>query len=69
MNVRQLKWVEIKKLIIRFMGMFIISGILILGYNYFFGTSEIDFASAFYLAVGVSFGMTFANLFAKKGIK
>lgn len=66
--MREFKWVEIKRLLLRFISMFVISGILIMGYNYFFGPSEIDFASTFYLAVGVSFGMTFADIFTKKGI-
>ena len=68
-NMRKFEWVDIKKMLFKFTIMFMISAIIILGFNYFFGGSKIDFASAFYLALGVSFGMTFADLFKKKGIK
>ncbi|HZK54511.1 MAG TPA: hypothetical protein VFC84_10005 [Desulfosporosinus sp.] len=66
--MKEFKWIKIQRLLLRFISMFAISGVLILGYNFFFLSSEIDYAGIFYLAVGVSFGMTFADLLTKKGI-
>lgn len=66
LNMRKLKWIEIKKRLLKFVGLFVQYSVLILVLNYFFRPSEMNFLRTFSISLGVSYGMSFYDLFKKK---
>lgn len=65
-NMRKLKWNELSKMLLKFIGMFVLNSVLILVLDYVFRPSEMDFTRVFYMSLGLSFGMTFSNLLKMK---
>ncbi|MHC1681591.1 MAG: hypothetical protein AB6733_01305 [Clostridiaceae bacterium] len=61
-NSRRLKWVEIRKRLVRFVTLFISFGILNFVFDYFFRPSNIDFYREISVAIGLSFGISFVNV-------
>lgn len=66
LNIRQLKWFEMRKRLLKFIGMFVSFSVVILVLDYFFRPSEIDFVRTFSISLGSSFGMSFYDLFKMK---
>ena len=66
-NARKLKWVYIRKRIVKFITIFILLNTL----NYFFGyimrPSKIDLLKIFSNSFGISFGISFADIIFFKG--
>jgi hypothetical protein len=66
-NMRKLKWFDIRKRMYRFITSFVfLSGTSII-YNYFFKPAEIDYYRIFSIALGLSLGIAFFDLaFSRK---
>jgi L-asparagine transporter-like permease len=66
-NMRKLKWFDIRKKMYRFISSFVLlSGTSII-YYYFFRPAEIDYYRIFSIALGLSLGIAFLNLaFSRK---
>lgn len=62
LNLRKLKWVETKKRLFKFMGLFILFGVLNYAFDYFFRPSSIDLFREFSTALGLSFGISFIDI-------
>ncbi|WP_083236860.1 hypothetical protein [Desulfosporosinus sp. BG] len=62
LNIRKLKWVEMRKRLLKFIGMFASSSVLIIVLDYFFRPSKIDFIRVLSISLGSSFGMSFYDL-------
>ena len=62
LNSRKFKWVEIRKRLIRFGGLFILFGASNYLIDYFFRPSNIDLFRTFSSAFGVSFGISFIDV-------
>lgn len=70
-NLKDLKWVEIRKKIIKFSIIFIVVGILSYILQYIYKPSELNLFEAFSKGIGLAFGITFADimLFPEKNKK
>jgi len=55
-------------MLLKFIGMFVLNSVLILVIDYVFRSSEMDLPRIFYMSLGVSFGMTFSDLFKMKNV-
>ncbi|HSR03666.1 MAG TPA: hypothetical protein VLM88_03680 [Proteiniclasticum sp.] len=67
MNSRKMRWTEIGRKILKFLGLFILISILNFGFDYLIRPSDIDAFRIFSSALGVSFGITFIDvIFLKK---
>lgn len=62
LNMKELKWIEMRKKSLKFIGMFVTSSVLIIVLDYFFRPSKIDFIRTFSITLGTSFGMSFYDL-------
>jgi len=68
LNLRKLKWAEIKKSIFKFITLFVWFGVLNLCLDYFFRHSNIDLFKEFSTSLGLAFVFSFdIPLFKKKG--
>lgn len=61
-NSRRLKWVDIKKRLIKFFVIFILFGALNYGFDYFFRPEKIDLLRQFSVAFGSAFGISFIDV-------
>lgn len=66
LNMRRLSGAEIRKRFLKFICMFILYSVSILVLDYFFRPSKIDFLRTCSISLGVSYGMSFYDLFKKK---
>jgi hypothetical protein len=66
-NSRKMRWTEIGRKMLKFLGLFILISILNFGFDYLIRPSDIDAFRIFSSALGVSFGITFIDVvFLKK---
>lgn len=66
-NLKKLKWVEIKKSIFKFITLFVSFGVLNYGFDYFVRHSNIDLLREFSTSLGIAFAFSFADIaFSKK---
>lgn len=61
-NLRRLKWVDIKKRLLKFFVIFILFGALNYGFDYFFRPEKIDLLRQFSIAFGLAFGISFIDI-------
>lgn len=61
-NSRMLKWVDVKKRLIKFFTVFIIFSALNYGLDYFFRPEKIDLLRQFSIAFGLAFGISFIDV-------
>ena len=67
LNSRKLKWVEIRKMLFKFIVAFVLFGALNYGFDYVFRPSNIDLFKDFSIALGLAFGGSFIDAtFLKK---
>ena len=67
LNSRKLRWIEIRKRLLKFIAGFILFGALNYGFDYVFRPSNIDLFREFSTAFGVAFGASFIDVtFLKK---
>ncbi|PAB57391.1 hypothetical protein [Anaeromicrobium sediminis] len=67
LNLRKLKWVEIRRRVIKFIGLFISFGTLNYIFDYVFRPSNIDLFREFSSGLGLAFGISFIDVtFFKK---
>ena len=66
LNMRRLNGVEIRRRLLKFIGRFILYSVLILVLDHFFRPSKIDLLRTCSISLGVSYGMSFYDLFKKK---
>lgn len=67
LNLRKLKWVEIRRSLFKFVTVFVLFGALNYGFDYFFRPSNIDLFREFSIAFGMAFGIAFIDvIFLKK---
>lgn len=67
LNLRKLKWIEIRKRLIKFITLFILFGTLNYGFDYVFKPTGIDLFREFSTALGLAFGISFIDVtFLKK---
>ena len=67
LNLRKLKWVEIKKRTFNFITYFISLGVLNYGLDYFFRHSKVDLFREFSTSLGLALAFSFADIaFLKK---
>jgi tryptophan-rich sensory protein len=60
-NLRKFQGAEIRKILIKFIVLFISFGVLNYVFDYFFRPSNINFFREFSVALGLSFGITFID--------
>lgn len=66
-NLRKLKWIEIRRRLFKFSVIFILFGILNVGFDYVFRPSNIDVSRNFSVPLGMAFGLSFLDItFLKK---
>lgn len=61
-NSRKLKWVQIRKRLLKFIALFISFGVLNYGFDYVFRPLNISFYREFSIALGLSFGLSFIDV-------
>ena len=61
-NSRKLKWIDIKKRILKFAGLFILFACLNYGFDYVFRREAITFLRGFSNSVGLAFGLAFMDV-------
>ena len=67
LNLRKLRWVEIRKRIFKFIILFVSFGILNVIFDYFFRHSNIDLFKEFSTSLGLIFALSFVDItFLKK---
>ena len=67
MNARKFKWVDIRRLIFKFISIFVLFSISNYAFNYMFRPSEIDLFKVFSTSLGISFSLAFIDItFSKK---
>ncbi|SMB85199.1 hypothetical protein SAMN00017405_1617 [Desulfonispora thiosulfatigenes DSM 11270] len=67
LNSRRLKWIEIRKRLLKFIALFAMFGVVNYVFDYVFRPSNIDLFRAFSNALGLSFGISFVDvIFLKK---
>jgi len=67
LNLRKLRWVEIKRRLFKFITLFVSFGILNFSFDYFFRHSKIDLFREFSISLGLVFAYSFADIeFLKK---
>ena len=62
LNSRKLKWVEVRKKILRFIALFVLFVVLNYSFDYFFRPSNINLYRIFSIALGLSFGISFIDV-------
>lgn len=62
LNLRKFNWFDIRKRLLKFIALFILFGVLNLGFDYFFRPLNINFYKAFSIALGLSFGISFIDV-------
>ncbi|WP_066499606.1 hypothetical protein [Abyssisolibacter fermentans] len=68
-NLRKLKWIKIRKKLLKFIVLFVLFGSLNYVFDYVFRPSKIDLFREFSNALGLAFGISFIDvIFLKKGI-
>lgn len=67
LNLKKLKWVEIKKSIFKFITLLVLFGVLNYGFDYFVRHSNIDLLREFSISLGFAFAFSFTDIaFSKK---
>lgn len=67
LNLRKLKWVEVRKRLFKFIALCVLFGGLNYGFDYVFRPSNIDLFREFSIALGLAFGASFIDVtFLKK---
>lgn len=66
LNLRKLKWIEIRKRLLKFISLFILLGALNYGFDYVFRLSNVNLYRELSIALGVAFGITFIDVIFKK---
>lgn len=67
LNSRKLKWIEIRKRLLKLIALFILYGTSNYVFDYIFRPSNIDFFREFSIALGLAFGSSFIDVtFLKK---
>ena len=61
-NSRMLKWVDIRKRLVKFITIFILFSALNYGFDYFFRPEKIDLLRQFSIAFGLAFGISFIDV-------
>lgn len=67
LNLKRLRWVDIRKRLFKFITLFVLFGTLNYGFDYVFRPSNIDLLRAFSISFGLAFGISFIDvIFLKK---
>lgn len=66
LNSRKLKWVELRKRILKFICIFVLIVAIKYGFDYIFRHSKIDLLDEFPSALGIAFACSFADIILKK---
>ncbi|WP_208560776.1 hypothetical protein [Marinilactibacillus kalidii] len=62
MNMRKIKWQVVRKSLIKFFTLFILSSAMIYGFDYLFRPESLDIITILSVCFGVSFGVAFIDL-------